>query len=96
LTQIGLSENGRILFQDEYKFMLLRHTSLWDSMLHSNFVASKMQVWKSAGRRRLMELLARMGFPLDQCRQPWAFVGPGMRRRLGERLRDCTEVSFMA
>lgn len=92
LTMIGLSENGRILFQDEYKFMLLRHTSLWDSMLHSNYVASKLQVWKSAGRRRLMELLAKMGFPLDQCRQPWAFVGPGMRRRLGERLGDCTEV----
>ncbi|KAL7434655.1 hypothetical protein ACHAXH_003968 [Discostella pseudostelligera] len=90
-TQIGLSENGRILFQDEYKFMLLRHTSLWDSLLHSSFVASKLQVWKSAGRQKLMELLAKMGFPLDQCRQPWAFVGPGMRRRLGERLDECTE-----
>jgi len=38
-----------------------------------------------------MELLAKMGFPLDQCRQPWAFVGPGMRRRLRERMEDCTE-----
>ena len=92
-TQIGLSENGRILFQDEYKFMLLRHTSLWDSLLHSNFVASKLQVWKSSGKQKLMELLAKMGFPLDQCRQPWAFVGPGMRRRLSERLDECTEVS---
>mmetsp|Transcript_25260 Transcript_25260/g.45441 ORF Transcript_25260/g.45441 Transcript_25260/m.45441 type:complete len:894 (-) Transcript_25260:174-2855(-) len=91
LTQIGLSENGRILSQSEYKFMLLRHTSLWDSLLHSNFVASKLQVWKSTGRQRLMELLARMGFPLDQCRQPWAFVGPGMRRRLRDRMEDCTE-----
>ncbi|KAL7539357.1 hypothetical protein ACHAXR_009209 [Thalassiosira sp. AJA248-18] len=90
-TQIGLSENGRILSQSEYKFMLLRHTSLWDSLLHSNFVASKLQVWKGAGRQRLMELLAKMGFPLDQCRQPWAFVGPGMRRRLRERMEDCTD-----
>ena len=72
--------------------MLLRHTSLWDSLLHSNFVASKLQVWKSSGRQKLMELLAKMGFPLDQCRQPWAFVGPGMRRRLRERLDECTEV----
>mmetsp|Transcript_7450 Transcript_7450/g.16893 ORF Transcript_7450/g.16893 Transcript_7450/m.16893 type:complete len:897 (-) Transcript_7450:182-2872(-) len=90
-TQIGLSENGRILSQNEYKFMLLRHTSLWDSLLHSNFVASKLQIWKSSGRQRLMELLAKMGFPLDQCRQPWAFVGPGLRRRLKERMEDCTE-----
>jgi len=93
-TQIGLSENGRILSQQEYKFMLLRHTSLWDSLLHSNFVASKLQVWKNSGRQRLMEMLAKMGFPLDQCRQPWAFVGPGMRRRLNEKMADVSEVSF--
>ena len=94
ITQIGLSENGRILSRPEYKFTLLRHTSLWDSMLHSGFVASRLQVWKSSGRQRLMELLARMGFPLDQCRQPWAFVSPGMRRRLRERIEECTEVSL--
>ncbi len=27
----------------------LRHRPLWDSMLHLNFFASKLQVWKSAG-----------------------------------------------
>ncbi|KAL7522380.1 hypothetical protein ACHAWX_007068 [Stephanocyclus meneghinianus] len=90
-TQIGLSENGRILSQLEYKFMLLRHTSLWDSLLHSNFVASKLQLWKAEGRQRLMELLAKMGFPLESCRQPWAFVGVGLRRRLRERIDDCAE-----
>jgi len=42
LTQIGLSENGRILSQSEYKFLLLRHMLLWDLLLHSNFVASKL------------------------------------------------------
>ena len=93
MTQIGLSENGRILSQSEYKFMLLRHTSLWDSLLHSNFVASKFQVWRGEGKQKLMELLAKMGFPLDSCRQPWAFVGVGLRRRLRERIDGCTEVS---
>jgi cell division control protein 45 len=92
MTQIGLSENGRILSQSEYKFMLLRHTSLWDSLLHSNFVASKLQVWKSEGRQKLMELLAKMGFPLEDCRQPWAFVGVGLRRNLKERIDECAEV----
>jgi len=92
MTQISLSENGRILSQPEYKFMLLRHTTLWESILHSNFVASKLQVWRQTGRQRVMELLAKMGFPLDQCRQPWAFVGTSMRRRLREKLEECTEV----
>ena len=92
MTQIGLSENGRILSQSEYKFMLLRHTSLWDSLLHSNFVASKLQVWRAEGRQKLMELLAKMGFPLESCRQPWAFVGVGLRRNLRERIDECAEV----
>ncbi len=55
---------------------------LWDSKLHLNFFTSKLQVWKSAGHRHLRELLAMMGFPFEQCHQPWAFVGPGMRSRL--------------
>ena len=92
-TQIGLSENGRILCQSEYRFMLLRHTSLWDSMFHSNFVASKLQVWRGPGKQRLMELLAKMGFPLDQCRQPFAFVAPKLRRRLKDQIEEHTEVS---
>ncbi len=40
LTMFRSSENGSIL--------RLRHRSLWDSMLHLNFFASKLQVWKSA------------------------------------------------
>jgi cell division control protein 45 len=96
MTQIGLSENGRILSQSEYKFMLLRHTSLWDSLLHSNFVASKLQVWKTEGRQKLMELLAKMGFPLESCRQPWAFVGVNLRRNFRERIDECAEVRDLA
>mmetsp|Transcript_28831 Transcript_28831/g.61174 ORF Transcript_28831/g.61174 Transcript_28831/m.61174 type:complete len:917 (+) Transcript_28831:232-2982(+) len=90
-TQIGLSENGRILCQSEYRFLLLRHTSLWDSMFHSNFIASKLQVWRNEGKLKLMELLAKMGFPLDQCRQPFAFVHPGMRRKLRENVDEHAE-----
>ena len=93
MTQVGLSENGRILSQSELKFMLLRHTSLWDSMVHSDFVASRLQVWRGEGKAKLMELLAKMGFPLDSCRQPWAFAGQGLRRRLRERIDEHAEVS---
>ncbi len=75
LTMIRLSKNGCIL--------LLRHRLLWDSMQHSTFFASKLQVWKSAGCWRLMELLAQMGFSFNECHQPWVLVGPGMRSRLG-------------
>jgi hypothetical protein len=74
LMMIRLTNHNRIL--------LLRHRLLWDLMLHSTFVASKLQEWKSARHWHLMEVLVRIGYPFDQCHQPWAFIGPGMRSRL--------------
>ncbi len=75
LTMFTSSKNSRVL--------RLRHRLLWNSMLHLTFFASKLQVWKSASHWHLRKLLAKMGFPFKQCNQPWAFVGPGMRSRLG-------------
>jgi cell division control protein 45 len=61
-------EAGRIAVDFEYQFMLYRHWSLYDSMLHSPYVASKLLLWWAHGRQRLDELLAKMGFSLNQCK----------------------------
>lgn len=47
--------------EDEYRFMLFRHWSLYDSMYHSGYVASKLGVWKDAGKKRLNNMFAKMG-----------------------------------
>lgn len=83
LTQVGFSENGRILYQrDEFRFFLLRHTSLWEAMILSPDLNTKMELWKSSGITRLKEMLAKMGLPLAQCQQPYAFMTPSLKRRL--------------
>lgn len=83
LTQVGFSENGRILYQrDEFRFFLLRHTSLWEAMILSPDLNTKMELWKSSGIKRLKEMLAKMGLPLTQCQQPYAFMTPSLKRRL--------------
>ena len=92
-TQVGISSNGRIMCQTEFRFMLLRHWSLLDSMIHSNFVGTKLKVWKEQGRFRLTELLAMMGFPLEECKQPWAFMKPSLKRILREAVLEHKEVS---
>eukprot|EP00592_Proboscia_alata_P021575 CAMPEP_0194406978 /NCGR_PEP_ID=MMETSP0176-20130528/5038_1 /TAXON_ID=216777 /ORGANISM="Proboscia alata, Strain PI-D3" /LENGTH=858 /DNA_ID=CAMNT_0039206365 /DNA_START=274 /DNA_END=2850 /DNA_ORIENTATION=- len=81
-TRVSTTENGRILADDEFRFFALRHWSLYDAMLYSNFVSTKLQIHKPGGVQRLQELLARMGFPLDDCRQPFAFLRPSLKRRL--------------
>jgi len=95
-TQLSLSENGKILTQnDEYRFYLLRHTSLWNAMMYSPYVCAKMQLWNGAGMGRWREMLAKMGLPLEQCQQPYAFMKPGLKRRLREVVSEHAEVCII-
>jgi len=86
LTKIGFSGNGRIICDDDYRFFLLRHTSLYDAMLYSEFVQARLNLSTLRGKQMLQELLAKMGYPLEECNQPFAFMKPSLRRRLKEQM----------
>lgn len=91
-TKVGFSENGRILVQnDEYRFFLLRHTSLWDAMRLSPDISTRMELWNPTGIKRLQEMLAKMGLPLAQCHQQYAFMKAGMKARLKEMVQEHAE-----
>ena len=53
--------------EKDFRFALMRHWSLYDSMLHSTHVAIRMQTWADKGRRKLDELLTKMGFKVKEC-----------------------------
>ena len=57
-----LEKNNWIRYSEEYRFILIRHWSLYEAMLHSSFVISKFQMWKEKGRKLLDNLLASMGY----------------------------------
>jgi len=90
-TIVSASEAGRILRQQEYKFILLRHWTLYDSMFYSTHVATKLQVYMPDGKQQLRELLAKMGFPLDECQQPFAFMRPALKLRLKDAIEAHAE-----
>ncbi len=92
-TKIALSENGRIVSEKDFRFFLLRHSSLLDSMQYSDYVCTKLQLYTKQGEQRLLELLAKMGYPLDECKQPFSFMKPGLRRRLKEKLTTHAKVN---
>jgi cell division control protein 45 len=94
-TLISASEAGKIIRQQEYKFMLLRHWNLYDSMYYSTHVATKLQVYSPEGKLRLRELLAKMGFPLEECQQPFSFMRPALKARLKDSLELHAEVSAL-
>ena len=75
-----------IRLSPEPRFLLIRHWSLYDSMLHSPYLSAKLHIWSDAGRRRMHKLLAKMGVSLDQCRQNYTHMDMEIKRGLRERL----------
>lgn len=62
------SRDGRIKYEPEFRFMLTRHWSLFNSMLHSRYMATRLGVWREKGKRMLETFIAKMGVPLAQCK----------------------------
>ncbi|KAJ2960378.1 hypothetical protein NQZ79_g4190 [Umbelopsis isabellina] len=78
--------NTSIKFEDEYRFMLYRHWSLYDSMFHSGYVASKLGVWKEFGKKRLNNMFAKMGFSLNQCQQVFTHMDIELKKILRSKI----------
>jgi len=57
---------------DDYRFPLMRHWSLFEAMMHSPYVAVRLQTWHDKGRRLLQDMLVKMGLPPLQFRQKWS------------------------
>lgn len=77
-TSIRLSPDPR--------FVLLRHWSLYDSMLHSPYLASRLHIWNESGVKRLHKLLARMGISLSQCKQGYTHMDMDLKKSLRDKL----------
>lgn len=83
----GRSPNDTsILLSPEPRFLLIRHWSLYDSMLHSPYLAARLHVWSDTGRRRLHKLLAKMGVSLTQCHQNYTHMDMELKRTLRQKL----------
>lgn len=72
----------------EFQFVLYRHWSLYDSMFHSPQVAARLGIWSEGGRRKLDQLLAKMGFPLEQCKERYSVMSQEMKNLLPVQLSE--------
>ena len=88
LRQAAATSNDKSLRfeQYEYHFVLYRHWSLYESMLHSPAVACRLAIWSESGRRRLDQLFAKMGFALQQCKQNFSVMSSSIKERLPDAL----------
>ncbi|EEP82285.1 conserved hypothetical protein [Uncinocarpus reesii 1704] len=75
-----------ILLSPEPRLLLLRHWSLYDSMLHSPYLAPRLHIWNEVGRKRLRKLLAKMGVSLTQCHQNYTHMAMDLKRDLRQKM----------
>jgi len=81
-TKIRAPEASRIAYEDEPRLMLLREWSLFDSMLCSSYVATRLRTWTDNGLKKLKLLLARMGFPLADCQKSFQYMSMEVKRKM--------------
>ncbi|KAI7852391.1 CDC45 family [Circinella umbellata] len=78
--------DSSIQTEEDFRFMLFRHWSLQDSMYHSGYVASKLGLWKEFGRRRLLNMFAKMGFSIQQCEQVYTHMDINLKEILRNKI----------
>ncbi|TAQ91422.1 hypothetical protein B7494_g135 [Chlorociboria aeruginascens] len=80
-----------IRLSPEPKFLLIRHWSLYDSMLHSPHLSARLHIWSENGRKLFHELLAMMGVSLVQCKQNYTHMDMELKRGLRTKLLKYSE-----
>ncbi|KAI0888878.1 CDC45-like protein [Annulohypoxylon maeteangense] len=85
-TTARSADDRGIKLSPEPRFLLIRHWSLYDSMLHSPYLFSRLRTWSESGIKRLHKLLAKMGISLVECRQSYAHMNMDVKKRLREKL----------
>jgi len=78
--------SNAIRLSPEPRFLLTRHWSLYESMLHSPYLASRLHIWSEAGRKRLDRLLTKMGISLDESKKGYTHMDMELKRTLRPRL----------
>lgn len=75
-----------IRLSPEPRFMLIRHWSLYDSMLHSPYLSTRLHIWSDAGRQRLHKLLAKMGVSLQEAAKSYVHMDMELKQSLRRRV----------
>ncbi|XP_040999143.1 cell division control protein 45 homolog [Juglans microcarpa x Juglans regia] len=81
-TKIRAPNVSRIAYEDEPRLMLLQEWTLFDSMLCSLYIATKLKTWSDNGMKKLKLLLARMGFALVDCQQKFQYMDLEVKQKM--------------
>eukprot|EP00954_Amorphochlora_amoebiformis_P005927 467010-Amorphochlora_amoeboformis.AAC.1 len=64
----------------------MRHWTLYDSLRHSRYVATRLGIWKKRGMCDLERFLAKLGIPLSESKQSYQFMTSNFKKRLRDQI----------
>ncbi len=77
---------AHIYYHEDFRFFLMQHWTLQKSMYYSNYVASKLGLWRDRSNNKLQTLLARMGLSLVEADQKYANMKGELKKKLPDKL----------
>ncbi|KAK9368221.1 CDC45 family [Lipomyces kononenkoae] len=86
------ADDSTLVIQPDYRMFLLRHWTFYDALLHSSYVASRLQLWNDDGRKKLHKMLAKMGVSLSVAKERWTHTDVSLKRELKDRISSVAEV----
>ena len=70
----------------ELRLSLMRHWTVYEALQHSPYIASRLGLYQQRGRDKLDEWLARMGIPLEECKQEYQYMRKQFKGPLFEKM----------
>ena len=65
---------GSILREIDFRFVVMKHWTLYDSIKYSPYMVSKMKLWSEDGKKRLLDFITKVGVSQSQARQLNTFM----------------------
>lgn len=79
---------GHVADVQEWRFPLMRHWTLYDSLEHSIYSASRMMTWLESGKDKLQTLLTDIGVKTADAQQPYRLMKSSDKQRVEILLED--------
>ncbi|KXT05674.1 hypothetical protein AC578_5647 [Pseudocercospora eumusae] len=90
-TRARSADDHSIQLSPEPRFMMIRHWSLYDSMQHSTYLATRLHLWNDNGKKRLAKLLAKMGISLQEAGKGFTHMNSELKHSLRKRILKFAE-----
>jgi len=85
---------GSVQIHTDYKLMLYRHWTFFDSLKNSNYIVSRLETYKEAGEKLILRFLVTVGLSLEDANQKYAYIDGIKRKHLREKIMEATSYEF--